>query len=144
VNGRFVGHDQLFGPVYGQIEIHEAVSGAGAVPRILGAGGLIAASFFLPAAWPAAIKTGFLSVGASLGIQGVMGLINPPRKDVEDNSFSLVNPFNTSPQGTPVPILVGEWFIPLSSAVVLSSSTEIRDIPVSGGGKTSGSKFFGK
>lgn len=145
VNGEFISNDQLFGPVYGEIEFHPAVAGGGgAVPKLLIGGGLIAASFFMPAAFPLAIKTGLVSLGASLALQGITQLISPPRKPTEDKSFSIVNSFNTSPQGTPVPILVGEFFIPLGTAVVLSSSTEIRDIPVSGGGKSTGSKFFGK
>jgi predicted phage tail protein len=144
VNGQFISNENLFGPVYGEIEFHPAVAGAGAVPKLLLAGGLIAASFYMPAAFPLAIKTGLVSLGASLALQGITQLISPPRKATEDKSFNLLNPFNTSPQGTPVPILVGEFFIPLGSAVVLSSSTEIRDIPVSGGWKSSGTKFFGK
>jgi predicted phage tail protein len=109
-----------------------AVSGAGAVGRIIAGVALLAAAIFIPgfAAWagPTAYAL-IIGVGSSLVLGGVAQLLTPtPRvaqgADTQDDprkSYSFSGIQNTSRQGVPVPIVYGETVV---GSVVISAGID--------------------
>ena len=118
------------------------VAGAGATGRIIAAIALIAASFFFPAAAPAAAAltiggSTFTAVGAaiffagvSLLLTGVAQLLTPTPKTSTDEgdprkSFSFSGIQNTNRAGVPVPVIYGET---LTGSVVISAGIDIVQV----------------
>lgn len=118
------------------------VAGAGATGRIIAAIALIAASFFFPAAAPAAAAltiggSTFTAVGAaiffagvSLLLTGVAQLLTPTPKTSTDEgdprkSFSFSGIQNTNRAGVPVPVVYGETLV---GSVVISAGIDIVQV----------------
>ena len=118
------------------------VAGAGATGRIIAAIALIAASFFFPAAAPAAAAltiggSTFTAVGAaiffagvSLLLTGVAQLLTPTPTTSKDEgdprkSFSFSGIQNTSRAGVPVPVVYGETLV---GSVVISAGIDIVQV----------------
>jgi predicted phage tail protein len=118
------------------------VAGAGATGRIIAAIALIAASFFFPAAAPAAAAltiggSTFTAVGAaiffagvSLLLTGVAQLLTPTPKISQDEgdprkSFSFSGIQNTNRAGVPVPVVYGETLV---GSVVISAGIDIVQV----------------
>ncbi|AXH50964.1 putative minor tail protein [Serratia phage Scapp] len=121
VNGRNIGEDRVTA-VSGRSEIilEAVVTGSkrgGLIQTIIG-GALIAASFFFPPAWAVAgvaLSTVAFSVGASMALGGVMQMLAPQPQglngvqDVENKpNYAFGPPVNTTAQGNPIPVLLGE------------------------------------
>lgn len=118
------------------------VAGAGATGRIIAAIALIAASFFFPAAAPAAAAltiggSTFTAVGAaiffagvSLLLTGVAQLLTPTPKTSTDEgdprkSFSFSGIQNTNRAGVAVPVVYGETLV---GSVVISAGIDIVQV----------------
>ena len=118
------------------------VAGAGATGRIIAAIALIAASFFFPAAAPAAAAltiggSTFTAVGAaiffagvSLLLTGVAQLLTPTPTTSKDEgdprkSFSFSGIQNVSRAGVPVPVVYGETLV---GSVVISAGIDIVQV----------------
>jgi predicted phage tail protein len=118
------------------------VAGAGATGRIIAAIALIAASFFFPAAAPAAAAltiggSTFTAVGAaiffagvSLLLTGVAQLLTPTPTTSKDEgdprkSFSFSGIQNTNRAGVPVPVVYGETLV---GSVVISAGIDIVQV----------------
>jgi predicted phage tail protein len=118
------------------------VAGAGATGRIIAAIALIAASFFFPAAAPAAAAltiggSTFTAVGAaiffagvSLLLTGVAQLLTPTPSTSTDEgdprkSFSFSGIQNTNRAGVPVPVVYGETLV---GSVVISAGIDIVQV----------------
>ena len=121
------------------------VAGAGATGRIIAAVALIAASFFFPAAAPAAAAltigaSTFTAVGAaiffagvSLLLTGVAQLLTPTPKLTQGadsdgdprKSYSFSGIQNTSRAGVPVPVVYGETLV---GSVVVSAGIDIVQV----------------
>jgi predicted phage tail protein len=118
------------------------VAGAGATGRIIAAIALIAASFFFPAAAPAAAAltiggSTFTAVGAaiffagvSLLLTGVAQLLTPTPSTSKDEgdprkSFSFSGIQNVSRAGVPVPVVYGETLV---GSVVVSAGIDIVQV----------------
>ena len=118
------------------------VAGAGATGRIIAAIALIAASFFFPAAAPAAAAltiggSTFTAVGAaiffagvSLLLTGVAQLLTPTPTTSQDEgdprkSFSFSGIQNTNRAGVPVPVCYGETLV---GSVVISAGIDIVQV----------------
>ena len=126
--------DELHHPAGAEIKIIPVVAGAGNVGRILLGALLIIGSFFIPgsaALFGVAIKGVVASIGATLFLGGVAGLLSPvpripqgaaantdqdPRK-----SYSFSGIQQTSRQGVPVPIVYGETIV---GSVVISAGVD--------------------
>ena len=129
-----LGKDELHHPAGAEIKIIPVVAGAGNVGRIILGALLIIGSFFIPgsaALFGVAIKGVVASIGATLFLGGVAGLLSPvpripqgaaantdqdPRK-----SYSFSGIQQTSRQGVPVPIVYGETIV---GSVVISAGVD--------------------
>lgn len=135
--GQILEPDQIHGPISNTLELTPAISGSGGFGKLLLGGALIGLSFALPGAGVAAsvltLSKGFLTLGIGLALQGVYELITPAGSQEEEAESSFFNQVRqNSRQGTPYPILIGEFSIDLSSAIVLSSGIDSVDAPVDG------------
>lgn len=142
--------EMIHGPVSGTLELVPVVTGSGGLGRVLIGGALIGASFALPGAGTAVAGVAAqtinasriaLTLGIGLTLQGIAQLLTPGQntEEVRDESFIFSSSRQTSGQGQTIPLLVGEHFIELGQAIILSSGVDAVDIPVqtitSGGGK---------
>lgn len=102
------------------ITIEAVVTGSkkgGLLQTIIGAA-LIVVSLFFPPAWAVSgvmLSSVAFAVGASLAIGGVMQMLTPqpqglsPAQDVENKpNYAFGGPVNTTAQGNPIPVLLGE------------------------------------
>ncbi|TBL40759.1 tail assembly protein [Hafnia alvei] len=114
VGKRNIGKDDLsIGAGGSEIRIMPIIIGSkrgGVFQTILGAA-LIAAAFFAPAAWAAAVPY-LYSAGASLALGGVIQLLTPQmpglgmRQDPDNKpSYAFGGPVNSTAQGNPVGVL---------------------------------------
>lgn len=125
-----LGKDELHHPAGAEIKIIPVFAGAGNVGRVILGALLIIGSFFIPgsaALFGVAIKGVVASIGATLFLGGVAGLLSPvprlqnntdqdPRK-----SYSFSGIQQTSRQGVPVPIVYGETIV---GSVVISAGID--------------------
>jgi predicted phage tail protein len=124
--------DELHHPAGAEIKIIPVVAGAGNVGRIILGALLIIGSFFIPgsaALFGVAIKGVVASIGATLFLGGVAGLLSPvPRIPQGANtdqdprkSYGFSGIQQTSRQGVPVPIVYGETLV---GSVVISAGVD--------------------
>jgi len=119
-------------PVAGTITITPVVSGSGTTGRIIAGVALIGLSLAVPGMmlFGTALNTPILGVGASLVLGGVAQLLTPtPRIDegIKGNpkvgaSYVFSGVTNTSRQGVPVPVCMGE---PIVGSVVISAGLSV-------------------
>jgi predicted phage tail protein len=128
------------------IRIIPVIVGAGAVGRIIAGVALVALSFAIPGAALSLALAGYygagsalltagsiaFTVGVSLALGGVAQLLTPTPKTNRDDtdprkSFSFSGIQNTSREGTPVPIGLGET---IKGSVVISAAINIDQVVV--------------
>lgn len=93
--------------------------GGGNLGKIVLGGALILGAIFIPgvgAVFGGALKTAMISIGASMALQGVMGLFfktptNSKESDPEPSKYLGTNR-NTTAQGTPITIACGRIVVP--------------------------------
>jgi predicted phage tail protein len=128
-----------------EIEFVPLIQGAGAGGRIITGALLIAASFFVPGVALAGIALGPLmfGIGASLLLGGVSQLLTPKtptarrdRDPREVKSFSISGVQNTSRQGVPVNVILGEAIV---GGIVISAGVTTDNLPSTGSASRSSS-----
>jgi predicted phage tail protein len=124
--------DELHHPAGAEIKIIPVVAGAGNAGRIILGALLIIGSFFIPgsaALFGVAIKGVVASIGATLFLGGVAGLLSPVPRPMQGTnsdqdprkSYSFSGIQQTSRQGVPVPIVYGETLV---GSVVISAGVD--------------------
>jgi predicted phage tail protein len=129
----------------GSMDVVPLIQGAGAGGRIITGALLIAASFFVPGVALAGIALGPLmfGIGASLLLGGVSQLLTPKtptarrdRDPREVKSFSISGVQNTSRQGVPVNVILGEAIV---GGIVISAGVTTDNLPSTGSASRSSS-----
>lgn len=125
-----LGEDELIDPAGHQvIKIVPVITGA-SLWKIIAGIALITASIFIPGSalvFGTALKTIVATVGVSLTLTGVAGLLTPAPKLENDaaqdprDSFNFSGIQNTSRAGVPVPIVYGDM---ITGSVVVSTSID--------------------
>jgi predicted phage tail protein len=115
------------------VHLIPAIEGAnnGAI-KIVTAAALIALSF-IPGIGQIA-QVGLLSVGASLGLQGIAALISPQNKT--SNSYVFNGEQVTLSQGSAIPLLYGEMMVnlvPISASITNETTGPVTENPTYGG-----------
>jgi predicted phage tail protein len=143
-DGSQIGTEQLHHPTGSNSEIHftPLICGAGGGGgRIIAGALLIGASFFVPGVALAGISLGpvMFGIGASLLLGGVSQLLTPKtptqqreRKPTETRSYSVSGVQNTSRQGVPVNVPLGETII---GGIVISAGVTTASLPSKNGDK---------
>jgi predicted phage tail protein len=106
-----------------------AVSGAGAVGRIIAGIALVAIGLFVPGIGALGVQI-LVGVGASLVLGGVAQLLTPTPTTSKDEgdprkSFSFSGIQNTNRAGVPVPVVYGETLV---GSVVVSAGIDIVQV----------------
>jgi len=141
--------EELHYPASNEVKIIPVIGGAGGnTTRILIGAALIAGAFMVPGgfALSAGLKAGFVAegatlawyakamatVGASLVLGGIAGMLTPVPKKPEFEqdpklSYSFGGVQNTTRAGTPVPIIYGEIF---TGSVIISAAIDTEQVVV--------------